>query len=99
MVMLRHPLMPQSTGICSFPPMTFTLFPDTRLALATDSLAGLSVGDALGAQCLRSGHTAADLLEARTPTPPWQWTDDTEQACCLVACLDEGDFDRAGFVD
>ena len=30
--------------------MSFTLFPRTRLALALDSLAGLSVGDALGAQ-------------------------------------------------
>jgi hypothetical protein len=38
-------------------PMTFTLFPATRLALAADSLAGLSVGDALGAQYFVPGTT------------------------------------------
>lgn len=77
--------------------MSFTLFPGTRLALARDSLAGLSVGDALGAQYFVPGNKPADLLDARVPPPPWDWTDDTEQACCLVATLDEGDFDRDGF--
>ncbi|BCY13743.1 ADP-ribosylglycohydrolase family protein [Actinoplanes sp. L3-i22] len=79
--------------------MSFTLFPGTRLALALDSLAGLSVGDALGAQYFVPGNKPADLLEARTPAPLWDWTDDTEQACCLVATLDEGDFDRDAFAD
>lgn len=67
--------------------MTFTLYPDARLALATDSLAGLSVGDALGAQFFVPGNEAAQLAAGRTPPPPWPWTDDTEMACCLVALL------------
>jgi ADP-ribosylglycohydrolase len=77
--------------------MSFTLFPGTRLALALDSLAGLSVGDALGAQYFVPGNKPSDLLDARVPDPPWEWTDDTEQACCLVATLDDGDFDRDAF--
>jgi ADP-ribosylglycohydrolase len=74
--------------------MTFTLFPDTRAALATDSLAGLSVGDALGAQ-----HFVPGVQAGTIPPAPWPWTDDTEEACCLVATLDEGDFDRDRFAD
>lgn len=83
-----------SDGIRSEVPMSFTLFPSTRLALACESLAGLSVGDALGAQYFVPANDPADLLRARVPEPPWEWTDDTEQACCLVATLAEGDFDR-----
>jgi ADP-ribosylglycohydrolase len=82
--------------------MTFVLFPDARLALAADSLAGLSVGDALGAQYFVPGNTAADLLAARLPPAPWPWTDDTEEACCLVKALREhpdGDFDRDVFAE
>ncbi|MEU8656318.1 ADP-ribosylglycohydrolase family protein [Actinoplanes philippinensis] len=79
--------------------MSFTLFPGTRLALAQDSLAGLSVGDALGAQYFVPGNKPADLLDARVPAAPWEWTDDTEQACCLVATLAEGDFDRDAFAE
>jgi ADP-ribosylglycohydrolase len=82
--------------------MSFTLFPDTRLALAADSLAGLSVGDALGAQYFVPGNVAGDLARGDLPTPPWPWTDDTEEACCLVAVLtgsDEQDFDRDRFAD
>ncbi|MEU4688518.1 ADP-ribosylglycohydrolase family protein [Actinoplanes sp. NPDC023714] len=70
--------------------MSFTLFPGTRLALALESLAGLSVGDALGAQYFVPGNKPSDLAESRVPEPPWEWTDDTEQACCLVATLSEG---------
>ena len=83
-------------------PMTFTLFPDARLALATDSLTGLSVGDALGAQYFVPGQHAADLVRGHLPTPPWPWTDDTEEACCLVAALTAGDeltLDRDRFAD
>jgi ADP-ribosylglycohydrolase len=83
-------------------PMTFTLFPAARLALAADSLAGLSVGDALGARYLVPGSTAADLARGDLPTPPWPWTDDTEQACCLVTALTGGDelsLDRDRFAD
>ncbi|TDB77676.1 ADP-ribosylglycohydrolase family protein [Micromonospora sp. KC723] len=67
--------------------MTFTLFPDARLALARDSLAGLSVGDALGSQFLVPGRHAADLAADRLPPPPWRWTDDTEMACSVLAEL------------
>ncbi|MFD2766043.1 ADP-ribosylglycohydrolase family protein [Micromonospora eburnea] len=74
--------------------MTFTLFPDTRLALARDALAGLSVGDALGSQFFVPGRRPADLAAGRLPAPPWQWTDDTEMACSVVAALGE-----AGRVD
>ena len=69
--------------------MAFTLFPDARRALALDALTGLSVGDALGAQCFVPGNRSGAV-----PPPPWPWTDDTEQACCLVACLDESDPDE-----
>ncbi|MBG0568310.1 ADP-ribosylglycohydrolase family protein [Actinoplanes aureus] len=81
--------------------MSFTLFPGTRLVLALESLAGLSVGDALGAQYFVPGNKPSDLLEGRVPDAPWEWTDDTEQACCLVATLagDDGDFDRDGFAE
>jgi ADP-ribosylglycohydrolase len=74
--------------------MSFTLFPGTRLALALESLAGLSVGDALGAR-----HLAAPVDPADPPPSPWPWTDDTEQACCLTAVLAEGDFDRDRFAE
>jgi ADP-ribosylglycohydrolase len=79
--------------------MSFTLFPGTRLALACESLAGLSVGDALGAQYFVPGNRPADLAAGRAPAGPWPWTDDTEQACCLVATLSEGEFDRDGFAE
>jgi ADP-ribosylglycohydrolase len=71
--------------------MSFTLFPGTRLALALESLAGLSVGDALGSL---ASPDFSDL-----PPGPWRWTDDTEEACCVVAVLAEGDFDRDTFAD
>ncbi|SCF27097.1 ADP-ribosylglycohydrolase [Micromonospora viridifaciens] len=75
--------------------MTFTLFPDTRLTLARDSLAGLSVGDALGSQFFVPGRHPADLAAGRLPAPPWSWTDDTEMACSVVAALGEaGRIDR-----
>ncbi|WP_433295114.1 ADP-ribosylglycohydrolase family protein [Actinoplanes sp. CA-030573] len=74
--------------------MSFTLFPGTRLALALESLAGLSVGDALGAQGLAGPVEFHEL-----PPGPWEWTDDTEEACCLVAVLAEGDLDRDAFAE
>ena len=74
--------------------MSFTLFPGTRLALALASLAGLSVGDALGAR-----HLVRPVDVADPPPAPWPWTDDTEEACCLVAVLAEGDLDRDAFAD
>jgi ADP-ribosylglycohydrolase len=74
--------------------MSFILFPATRLALALESLAGLSVGDALGAQ-----HFVTPVDVNDPPDGPWPWTDDTEEACCLVATLAEGDFDRDAFAE
>ncbi|MGK5739664.1 ADP-ribosylglycohydrolase family protein [Micromonospora sp. URMC 103] len=75
--------------------MSFTLFADARLALARDSLAGLSVGDALGSQYFVPGRHPADLAAGSLPPPPWEWTDDTEMACSVVAELAEsGRVDR-----
>ncbi|MFC3501830.1 ADP-ribosylglycohydrolase family protein [Micromonospora krabiensis] len=74
--------------------MSFTLFADTRLTLARDSLAGLSVGDALGSQFFVPGRQPADLAAGRLPPPPWEWTDDTEMACSVVAELSD-----AGHID
>ncbi|MFI7599651.1 ADP-ribosylglycohydrolase family protein [Actinoplanes sp. NPDC049681] len=77
--------------------MSFTLFPDTRAALAADALTGLSVGDALGAQYFVPGIRPGVL-----PDPPWPWTDDTEEACCLLGALtasDDAELDRDRFAD
>jgi ADP-ribosylglycohydrolase len=56
-------------------------------ALCVDSLAGLSVGDALGAQFFVPGHLPEQLRAGRLPDAPWEWTDDTEMACSVVAHL------------
>ena len=60
------------------------------LDLCYDSLAGLSVGDALGAQFFMPGRLIADLAAGRLPPGPWEWTDDTEMACSIVAQLRDG---------
>lgn len=74
--------------------MTFTLFPDTRLTLARDALAGLSVGDALGARFFVPGRTVAAWADA-LPPGPWPWSDDTEMACSVLTVLAEhGRVDR-----
>ncbi|WP_446222141.1 ADP-ribosylglycohydrolase family protein [Nocardia sp. IBHARD005] len=60
-----------------------------------DSLEGLSVGDALGAQFFVPGRSVPDLLAGRPPAAPWQWTDDTEMACSVYAEIrDRGGVDR-----
>ena len=59
----------------------------TRLKLCRDSLEGLSVGDALGAQFFVPGRSVDDLLAGRPPAGYWEWTDDTEMACSIVAEL------------
>ncbi|MFF5173016.1 ADP-ribosylglycohydrolase family protein [Micromonospora sp. NPDC000089] len=75
--------------------MTFTLFADAREALARDSLAGLSVGDALGSQFFVPGHHRSDVAAGTLPPPTWQWTDDTEMACSVLAeLLAHGEIDR-----
>ncbi|MEU7588046.1 ADP-ribosylglycohydrolase family protein [Micromonospora sp. NPDC049230] len=67
--------------------MSFTLFVDARLALARDSLAGLSTGDALGAQFFLPRAAPTDLAGGALPPAPWEWTDDTEMACSVLAEL------------
>lgn len=75
--------------------MSFTLFADARLALARDSLAGLSTGDALGAQYFLPTPAPVDLATDALPSAPWEWTDDTEMACSVLAQLaDSGGIDR-----
>ncbi|MDG4764150.1 ADP-ribosylglycohydrolase family protein [Solwaraspora sp. WMMD406] len=59
----------------------------TSLDLCSDSLDGLSVGDALGAQFFVPGSGLAALLDGDPPAGPWPWTDDTEMACSIVAEL------------
>jgi ADP-ribosylglycohydrolase len=59
----------------------------TNLDLCFDSLDGLSVGDALGAQYFVPGTSVKDLVSGRLPHGTWPWTDDTEMACSLVAEL------------
>ncbi|MCX4819826.1 ADP-ribosylglycohydrolase family protein [Streptomyces sp. NBC_01142] len=59
---------------------------DRRFERALDSLRGLSVGDALGSQFFVPSNYP--LLKRRElPPSPWQWTDDTEMACSVVAVL------------
>jgi ADP-ribosylglycohydrolase len=65
-----------------------------RLGRALDSLRGLSVGDALGSQFFVPSHYP--LLKRRElPPGTWQWTDDTEMACSVLAVLaDHGRVDQ-----
>ncbi|GAB3974864.1 ADP-ribosylglycohydrolase family protein [Plantactinospora veratri] len=67
--------------------MSFVLHEPARLDLCYDSLHGLSVGDALGAQFFMVGRSPAELAAGRPPAGPWEWTDDTEMACSVVAEL------------
>lgn len=72
--------------------------------LAYACLDGLSVGDALGAQFFVPGRSVPDLVAGRPPAAQWEWTDDTEMACSVVAELrDHGDLDQerlaAAFAD
>lgn len=66
--------------------MTADPSPDERLARALASLRGLAVGDALGSQFFVPVNYP--LLGRRAlPDGVWQWTDDTEMACSVVAVL------------
>ncbi|MBB4960788.1 ADP-ribosylglycohydrolase family protein [Micromonospora polyrhachis] len=60
---------------------------EDRRELCHNSLTGLSVGDALGAQYFVPGRHSDDLVEGRVPVAPWEWTDDTEMACSVAAQL------------
>jgi ADP-ribosylglycohydrolase len=71
---------------------------------AYESLDGLSVGDALGAQFFMVGRSLPDLRAGKPPAGPWEWTDDTEMACNLITELrDHGGIDQdrlaAAFAD
>ncbi|MCM2388402.1 ADP-ribosylglycohydrolase family protein [Streptomyces albipurpureus] len=60
--------------------------PAGRFERALESLRGLSVGDALGSQFFVPSHYP--LLKRRElPPGSWQWTDDTEMACSVLAVL------------
>ena len=59
-----------------------------RLALARLSLAGLSVGDALGEMLSASVYSARAKLAAEAlPPGPWWFTDDTEMALGIYDTL------------
>lgn len=64
--------------------------------LCLDSLDGLSVGDALGAQYFVPSNDPARLLrDGVVPDGEWQWTDDTDMACTVVAeLLEHSDIDQ-----
>ncbi|WP_432993382.1 ADP-ribosylglycohydrolase family protein [Dactylosporangium sp. CA-233914] len=66
----------------------------TDIGRCSDSLDGLSVGDALGAQFFVPGTRLEDLLDGTAPAGSWPWTDDTEMACTLV-----GQLRRHGTID
>ncbi|WUH90519.1 ADP-ribosylglycohydrolase family protein [Streptomyces sp. NBC_00433] len=57
-----------------------------RLSRALTSLRGLAVGDALGSQFFVPAHYSA-LQSGELPPGTWQWTDDTEMACSVLAVL------------
>lgn len=59
---------------------------DARLDRALASLRGLAVGDALGSQFFVPVNHPR-LKRRELPPSPWQWTDDTEMACSVVAVL------------
>ncbi|MFI8006623.1 ADP-ribosylglycohydrolase family protein [Streptomyces sp. NPDC086010] len=66
--------------------MTADSASDGRFERALASLRGLSVGDALGSQFFVPANYP--LLKTRTlPPDAWQWTDDTEMACSVLAVL------------
>lgn len=69
---------------------------EQRTLLCADSLAGLSVGDALGAQYFVPVNDPAALLRDGTlPDGEWPWTDDSDMACTVVAeLIGHGEVDR-----
>jgi ADP-ribosylglycohydrolase len=60
--------------------------PFDHRSAARDSLFGLAVGDAFGAQFFVPSNLSA-LRERRLPPAPWPWTDDTEMACSVIDAL------------
>ncbi|MGW4728768.1 ADP-ribosylglycohydrolase family protein [Streptomyces shenzhenensis] len=66
--------------------MTADSSPLGRLDRALTSLRGLAVGDALGSQFFVPANRPL-LKHRELPPGTWQWTDDTEMACSVVAVL------------
>jgi ADP-ribosylglycohydrolase len=65
-----------------------------RYERAFASLRGLAVGDALGSQFFLPSNYPA-LQRRELPPGIWQWTDDTEMACSVLAVLtDHGRIDQ-----
>jgi ADP-ribosylglycohydrolase len=59
----------------------------TDWELCYNSLDGLSVGDAVGAQFFVPGMSVPDLADGPALRASWPWTDDTEMACSIVGEL------------
>ncbi|WP_328320041.1 ADP-ribosylglycohydrolase family protein [Streptomyces sp. NBC_00388] len=72
------------TADSAFPTVSGSL-PDA-FARARSSLRGLAVGDALGSQFFVPDNYPL-LARRELPTGTWQWTDDTEMACSVLAVL------------
>ncbi|MEU9417550.1 ADP-ribosylglycohydrolase family protein [Streptomyces sp. NPDC051000] len=70
--------------------MTADSSSERRYARAMSSLRGLALGDALGSQYfVPVNYPRLKRREVPAGTEPWQWTDDTEMACSVVAVLAE----------
>ncbi len=63
--------------------------------LMLDSLNGLSVGDAVGAEFLVLRRPLDELRTGDLPAGRWEWTDDTEMACTVAGeLLEHGAVDQ-----
>ncbi|WP_231992940.1 ADP-ribosylglycohydrolase family protein [Nocardia seriolae] len=63
--------------------------------LMLDALNGLSVGDAVGAEFPVLRRPLGELATGELPPGRWEWTDDTEMACSVVAeLLEHGEIDQ-----
>ncbi|MGW7100851.1 ADP-ribosylglycohydrolase family protein [Streptomyces sp. NPDC054838] len=70
--------------------MTADSTPERRYARAMSSLRGLALGDALGSQYfVPVNYPLLKRRELPAGGETWQWTDDTEMACSVVAVLAE----------
>lgn len=68
--------------------MTADSASERRYARALSSLRGLALGDALGSQYfVPVNYPLLKRRELPAGSEPWQWTDDTEMACSVVAVL------------
>lgn len=76
--------------------MTADSTPERRYARAMSSLRGLALGDALGSQYfVPVNYPLLKRRELPAGSETWQWTDDTEMACSVMAVLaDHGRIDQ-----